>query len=212
MNRFALLPALLLAAAVAVAGFTGLDSSPPPPSGDTDPVAWSLDPAHSEVRFGITHLAISRVTGKFHDYDASVTMDPDDLSSLSVDATVRIESIDTGNEKRDDHLRSADFFDASNHPEMRFVSNEITNVNGNTFQMKGDLMIRGTTKPVVFETELLGTAVDNEGRQRAGFTAATTINRKDFGLTWNRVTEAGGLVVGEDVDITLDIQTIRGDA
>jgi polyisoprenoid-binding protein YceI len=129
-----------------------------------------------------------------------------------VDATVRIESIDTGNEKRDDHLRSPDFFDAPNHPEMRFTSTEITNVNGNTFQMKGDLTIRGTTKPVVFETELLGTAVDNEGRQRAGFTAATTINRKDFGLTWNRVTEAGGLVVGEDVDITLDIQTIRGDA
>jgi polyisoprenoid-binding protein YceI len=129
-----------------------------------------------------------------------------------VDATVRIESIDTGNEKRDDHLRSPDFFDAPNHPEMRFTSTEITNVNGNTFQMKGDLTIRGTTKPVVFETELIGTAVDNEGRQRAGFTAATTINRKDFGLTWNRVTEAGGLVVGEDVDITLDIQTIRGDA
>jgi polyisoprenoid-binding protein YceI len=125
---------------------------------------------------------------------------------------VRIESIDTGNEKRDDHLRSPDFFDAPNHPEMRFTSTEITDINGNTFQMKGDLTIRGTTKPVVFETELLGTAVDNEGRQRAGFTAATTINRKDFGLTWNRVTEAGGLVVGEDVDITLDIQTIRGDA
>jgi len=211
MKHFSVFPALLLAAAVAVAGFTGLDSSTPP-SDDTDPVAWSLDPAHSEVRFGITHLAISRVTGKFHDYDASVTMAPDDLSSLSVDATVRIESIDTGNEKRDDHLRSPDFFDAPNHPEMQFTSTEITNVNGNTFQMKGDLTIRGTTKPVVFEAELLGTAVDNEGRQRAGFTAATTINRKDFGLTWNRVTEAGGLVVGQDVDITLDIQTIRGNA
>lgn len=185
------------------------DASPAPATAPADVATWSLDAAHSEVKFSVRHLAISRVTGHFRSFTADVQMDPNDVTTLQTSATVDIQSVDTGNSDRDDHLRSPDFFHAEEHPEMTFTSTEITNVDGNTFEMKGDLTIKGITKPVVFDTELIGTAVGPQGKPRAAFTATTTINRKEFGLTWNKLTEAGGVIVGEDVEITLDVQTVR---
>lgn len=216
MTTRTFLPAFSLAVLLVVAGFAWPRSAPPeveatPATAATpsDVVSWTLDAAHSEVRFSVRHLAISRVTGHFRSFKAEVAMDPDDVSTLSTSAVVEIPSIDTGNDKRDEHLRSPDFFDASAYPEMTFQSTGVENVDGNAFQLMGDLSIKGTTQPVVFDAELIGTAVGPEGKQRAAFTATTTINRKEFGLTWDKLTEAGGVIVGEDVEITLDVQTVR---
>jgi polyisoprenoid-binding protein YceI len=176
-----------------------------------EPVAWTLDKAHSEVRFRVRHLAISSVTGFFRDFDASVTMTPDDLSTLSASANARIQSIDTGNTDRDDHLRSPDFFDAERFPEMSFESTGVSDVNGDTFTLNGRLTIRDVTRNVSFDGTLIGTAVGPKGKQRAAIAAETVINRKDFGLTWNKLTEAGGVIVGDDVTIELDVQLVRAD-
>jgi len=220
MNRRAL-PVVLLTAVLILGGFALLRSSPDAPRAASEQAApstevspaegveWNLDKAHSEVRFTVTHLAISSVTGFFRDFDATVEMTPDDLSTLTTSATARIASIDTGNDKRDDHLRSDDFFDAETYPEMTFESTGVSDVNGSSFTLNGDLTIKGTTKPVSFETEMVGTAVGPQGNQRAALKAETVINRKDFGLTWDRLTEAGGVIVGEDVTIHLDVQLVR---
>lgn len=212
---------LSVAALVLLAGFVWAGPNTPadPPKADAasdgavaEVVAWNVDKAHSAVSFSVRHLAISRVRGAFHDYTASVEMDPNDISTLQTSATVQVQSIDTENTDRDDHLRSPDFFNAESYPEMRFESTGVSNVDGNTFTLTGDLTIKDVTQSVDFDAELIGTAVDPQGNQRAAFTAETTINRKEFGLSWNKLTEAGGVVVGEDVTITLDIQTIREDA
>ncbi|HHP7239764.1 YceI family protein [Longibacter sp.] len=197
-------------------GFAFLQTNPAASTEEVDirsdePVAWTLDEAHSEVRFRVRHLAISSVTGFFRDFDASVTMTPDDLSTLSASANARIQSIDTGNTDRDDHLRSPDFFDAERFPEMSFESTGVSDVNGEAFTLNGRLTIRDVTRTVSFDGTMIGTAVGPKGKQRAAIAAETVINRKDFGLTWNKLTEAGGVIVGDDVTIELDVQLVRAD-
>lgn len=181
--------------------------APSTPAPAIEPRTFSIDPAHSNVGFKAKHLGILNVNGRFADYDATIKVDPSNLSTLETTATVRIASIDTGVERRDNHLKSADFFDADNHPTMTFVSTGVSNVNGNTFDLNGNLTIRGTTKPVVLKGELVGTAVFM-GKERVALQATGKINRFDYGLQWNTLTEAGGLVVSQDIEIILEIQAV----
>ncbi len=171
--------------------------------------SWSIDKSHSSVGFRVRHLGISYVNGVFTDYDATLQFDPADLSTLKTSATIRVASINTGIERRDNHLRSADFFDAERYPEIRFVSKAVRNLQGNRFQLVGDLTIKGVTKEVVLDVEFLGTAQGMQGEQRAAFTARGTIDRFDFGLQWNRLTEAGGVVVGREVTLLIDLEVVQ---
>lgn len=168
-------------------------------------VAWEIDRAHSEISFKVRHLGISTVRGRFDDFEASFELDPADLSTFRTSARIDANSINTRNERRDNHLRSDDFFDAENHPTLTFESKRVENVEEGRFQVVGDLTIRGTTREVVLDAELVGEA-DMGDTRRVAIEAETTIDRFDYGLHWDRVTEAGGLVVGRDVTIVLEIQ------
>ena len=173
-----------------------------------EPSSWSIDVSHSSISFKVRHLGISNVRGEFLTYDAEILIDGTDLSTLAVDATIETTSIDTGNERRDNHLRSDDFFGAEEFPNMTFTSTGVTEVDGNEFHLAGDLTIRDVTKSIVLEGEFLGTAMMGDS-ERAGFEATATINRKEFNLSWDRLTEAGGFVVGHDVEIILELEVIK---
>jgi polyisoprenoid-binding protein YceI len=172
-------------------------------------VQYTVDPAHSQVLFKVRHLGISTVTGEFKDFEAAFDVDPKDLSTLEAEATIDVSSVDTREEDRDNHLKSADFFDVANHPHIRFVSRKAEVVGANQVKLHGDLTIRGVTKPVVLDAEFGGTVVDGRGRERAAFTAETKVNRKDFGVSWNRALDGGGFVVGEEVTIQIEVEAIR---
>jgi polyisoprenoid-binding protein YceI len=165
---------------------------------------WVLDAAHSEVTFSVRHMMISKVRGTFGVKTATIVVGDNPLDT-KVEATVDVASIDTNDEGRDGHLRSADFFDAETYPTMTFVSTGVRYAKGD-FLVDGDLTIKGVTKPVTFELELGGFGNDLYGNYKAGATAKTVINREDFGLTWNAALETGGVLVGKDVTIELDLQ------
>jgi len=196
-----------LVAAMTLAAFT---AAPPPSDALAIPAGtYMIDKDHTEIGFRVRHLGISSVSGQFRDYDVSLAVEPDAVNSLQTNATIQTGSIDTRNEKRDEHLRSEDFFHAEAHPAITFRSTGVRNVRGNDFELLGDLTIRDVTRPVVLDAELIGTARGPMGNERVAFSAETTINREDYGLTWNRALEAGGVLVGKDVDIRLDVQAIR---
>ncbi len=165
---------------------------------------WVLDPSHSEVTFSVRHMMISKVRGTFGVKSATIIA-PENPLEARVEASVDVASIDTKDEGRDNHLRSADFFDVENHPTLDFVSTGVR-YEGGDFLVDGDLTIRGITKPATFELEFGGFGTDPWGNYKAGATAKTVINREDFGLTWNAALETGGVLVGKDVTITLDLQ------
>lgn len=165
---------------------------------------WTLDPAHSEVGFSVRHMMISKVRGAFGLKSATLVA-PENPLEAKVTASVDVTSLDTKDEGRDNHLRSDDFFDVENHPTMEFVSTGVR-LDGDDFLVDGDLTIRGVTKPVTFEFDFGGFGADPWGNYKAGATAKTVINREDFGLTWNAALETGGVLVGKDVTITLDLQ------
>ncbi len=167
---------------------------------------YSIDPLHSKVGFEIPHLVISSVEGKFNEYEGKIAL-AEKFNQSSVEAKIKIASIDTSVSKRDDHLRSSAFFDANKHPEMTFVSKQIKGT-PKSFKMIGDLTIKGITKKVTFDGQYLGSVVDGYGNQKVAFTAKAKINRKDFGLTWNSMVEAGP-VVGDDVTLSLKIQAAK---
>ncbi len=177
----------------------------------TAPVSrlWTIDAAHTEAAFAVKHLMISTVRGRFSDVQGQVSFDPDDLSTGSVSLTVNVASVDTREAQRDAHLRSADFFDAEKFPALTFTSRRVRNVKGDTFQLVGDLTIKDVTREVTLEVESQGLQTDPWGGERAGFSARTTINRKDFGLGWNVVLETGGILVGEDVKINVDVELVK---
>ena len=165
---------------------------------------WVLDPSHSEVSFSVRHMMISKVRGTF-DVKSGTIVAPENPLGVTVTASADVASINTKDEGRDAHLRSADFFDAENHPTLDFVSTGVRLVDGD-FLVDGDLSMHGVTRPVTFEVEFGGFGTDPWGNYKAGATAKTVINREDFGLTWNAALETGGVLVGKDVTVVLDLQ------
>src|SRR5215208_1228841 len=173
---------------------------------------WTLDASHAEVGFAVRHLMLATVRGRFGSVAGTVTLDEQNPINSTVDVTIDVNSIDTRQEMRDNHLRSADFFDAANHPKMRFVSKRIEgDVNG-IFQLIGDLTIRGTTREVALTVALEGRGRDPWGNERAGFSASGKIKRSEFGLTWNQMLESGGVAVGDEVKLSLDVELVRQQA
>jgi len=170
---------------------------------------WSLDPTHSEVSFKIKHLMISTVTGQFKKIALEGETETDDFNSAKkIEFTADIDSIDTNNEQRDGHLKSADFFNAEVNPQILF-SGKKYEVNGEEGTLTGDLTIAGVTQPVTLNVEFGGIVVDSYGQTKAGFTVTGKISRKDFGLTYNSGTETGGLLLGDDIKINAEIQLVK---
>lgn len=169
-------------------------------------VTWNIDPAHSEVQFKVKHLVISTVSGQFTSFSGGLEAEGDDFSNARAVFEAEIKSISTNNNDRDNHLKSADFFDAENHPKLTFVSTGFSKTGDDTYEVTGDLTIRGNTKPIVLKAEYGGTMVDPYGNTKAGFEVTGKLNRKDFGLEWNGVTETGGIVVGDEVKLLLNLQ------
>ena len=171
---------------------------------------WALDPAHSSVSFSVRHLMVSKVRGQFDDFDAEIVTGADPLAS-SVSATVDLSSIDTGNADRDAHIRSADFFDVDTHPTLSFRSTGVR-PDGDDFVVDGELSLHGVTRPVSLKLEVNGFQHASPfGDVRAGFSASTEINRKDYGIEFNMPLEGGGVVVGDKVQIALEIEAILQD-
>ena len=170
---------------------------------DLTPGTWTIDPSHSELSFTARHLVVAKVRGTFSDFTASVEVGSP-LAGTTVSATVQLASVSTGAEDRDTHLRSGDFFDVENTPEMTFVSTRVTDS-----ALEGDLTIKGITKPVVFDLEFNGVQADPWGNTKAGIEAQTEINRKDWDLTWNAALEGGGVLVSEKIKINLDIELLK---
>lgn len=170
---------------------------------------WSIDPAHSHIEFAVRHLMIATAKGRFSDVKGTVEFDGSDLSAARIDVAIGVASIDTKEERRDAHLRSPEFFDAENHPQMTFKSTRISGDPSGEFEIVGDLTIRGVTKEVKLTAESHGTVRDPWGQDRAGFSATGKINRHDFGLDWNVALEAGGVMVSPEVKITLDIELTK---
>jgi polyisoprenoid-binding protein YceI len=164
---------------------------------------WVIDPAHTEVGFVARHLMVTKVRGQFKDVEGTVTV-ADEPSDSTANVTVKLASVQTGSADRDAHLRSADFFDVENNPEMTFVSTGFT---GDT--LTGDLTIKGVTKPVTFDVDFNGVATDPWGNTKAGFEASAEINRKDWGLEWNVALEGGGVLVSEKIKIHIDVQLLK---
>ncbi|GAA4779291.1 YceI family protein [Microbacterium gilvum] len=168
------------------------------------PGTYNLDPSHSEVGFEVRHMMISKVRGAFAVKEATIVL-PENVLEATVSATADAASLDTKDEGRDQHLRSGDFFDVEAFPKISFQSTGVRHEGGD-FLVDGDLTIKDVTKPVTFELEFGGFGTDPWGNYKAGATATTTINREEFGLTWNAALETGGVLVGKDVKITLDLQ------
>lgn len=173
-------------------------------------VTWKSDPTHSEVQFKVKHLMITTVTGYFQHFNVEAeTEDEQFTSAKKVVFTADVNSINTNNEERDTHLRSPDFFDVATHRDIRFEASDYEKVTEGAYKLHGDLTIRGTTKPVTVNVEFGGIAVDPYGQTKAGFTVSGKINRKDFGLTWNAVTEAGSVVVSDEIRVMAEIQLVK---
>jgi polyisoprenoid-binding protein YceI len=173
--------------------------------------SWQIDPAHSKIGFTVSHLVISEVEGQFKKVDAKLVSINPDFTDSQIEFSADVNSIDTENEDRDKHLKSADFFDAAKHDKIKFVSKSFKKVSGNNYKLTGDLTIKGVTKPVVLDVVYGGTAKDPYGNTKAGFKVTGKVNRKDYGLTWNALTEAGGAVVGDEVNLIgkLELQQIK---
>ena len=168
---------------------------------------WTIDPTHSEVTFKVKHLMISTVTGRFKVFEGQAETETDEFKSAkNIEFRADVKSIDTNNDQRDEHLRSADFFAAEEHPEMVFKAQ---NFDVNSDKVEGELTIRNTTKPVTLDVDFGGVVVDPYGQTKAGLTATGKISRKEFGLTWNAVTEAGSVVVSDDVRLNIEIQLVK---
>jgi polyisoprenoid-binding protein YceI len=170
---------------------------------------WSIDPTHSEVQFKIKHLVISTVTGQFNTFNGSLEAVGDDFSGSKATFEASIDSISTNNADRDGHLKSPDFFDAANFPTLNFESTSFENKGGNNYKISGNFTIKGVTKEVILDAEFGGIMTDPYGNVKAGFEITGKINRKDFGLTWSAVTEAGGIVVSDEVKLALNVQFVK---
>ena len=173
-------------------------------------IKWALDPTHSEITFKIKHLMISNVSGQFTKFTVDAETEGEDFTTAKVSFTADVTSVDTGNEQRDGHLKTDDFFNAEKYPQIKFTATKYELVdNDGSYELYGDLTIRDVTKNVKFDVEFGGVIKDPWGNTRAGFSINGKINRKDFGLKWHAVTEAGGLVASDDVRIHCNIELIE---
>jgi polyisoprenoid-binding protein YceI len=178
-------------------------------TGSAEAATWSIDASHTRVGFKVRHLMVSWVQGEFADVSGTVEYDPAAPAKTSATVTVQMASVDTRDAKRDEHLRSADFFDVAKYPTMSFTSTSVKQGSGQTLQVLGDLTIRGVTRPVTLVVDGLGQPVtDPWGSQRVGATATATINRQDFGVSWNGTLDSGGVVVGDEVQLVIDVQLV----
>lgn len=167
---------------------------------------WKVDPTHTNVGFEIKHMMVSKVRGDFSDLEGTIEGAPKDLENTKINFRIGINSISTNNEERDNHLRSNDFFEAEKYPNMTFESTTIKKVGDNKYELTGNLTIKDVTKETTFDVEYLGEQTNPWGVAVVGFEASTTISRKAFGLTWNQALETGGVLVGDDVKIQIDLQ------
>lgn len=173
---------------------------------------YAIDPHHSSVGFTARHAMISKVRGVFNEVEGSGSYDAANPAASTLNVTIQASSIDTRAEDRDGHLKGEDFFDVEQFPTITFTSTSVEPKGGAEFDVTGDLTIKGVTKPVTFDLELTGTAVDPWGQTRLGLEGSATVNRKDWGLTWNTALEAGGVLVGDKVTLTFEISAVRSEA
>jgi polyisoprenoid-binding protein YceI len=173
---------------------------------------WNIDAAHSGINFSVRHMVVSKVRGRFAKFNGALTLDDGDLTRSVIEATIDASSIDTGTPQRDAHLRSADFLDAERFPELRFRSTRIEKLADERYRVVGALTIRDVTREISLDVESGGRAKDPWGNERVGFVAKASLDRKDFGLHWNQALEAGGVLVGDRVEIELEVQGVRAAA
>ena len=167
---------------------------------------WAIDPTHSEIGFKVKHMMFTNVSGKFGTYDATITTDGDNFDNADIEFSGEINSVDTGNKDRDNHLKSADFFDGENHPKLTFKSTSFAKVDDENYELTGNLNIRGVEKSIKLPVEFSGLMTDPWGNTKVGLNISGKINRKDWGLNWNSALETGGVLVGEDVKLNIELQ------
>jgi polyisoprenoid-binding protein YceI len=170
---------------------------------------WLVDPSHSSIEFSVKHMMIAKVRGAFKEYSASIEADPNDLTTANIDFNVALASVDTRSEDRDNHLRSADFFDVENTPNMTFKSTKIVRTGEGEYELTGDLNLHGVTRSETFAVTFEGQGKDPWGNEKAGFSAEGSIKRSDYNLTWNAALETGGVLVGDQIKIFLEIQAAK---
>jgi len=176
---------------------------------ETNKTKWAIDPYHTEIMFRVKHLVISNITGKFEKFDAGVLTNGDDWNDAQVEFSAEVSSINTGAADRDNHLKSADFFDAVNFPKLIYKSQSFTKSGDNEFLMSGDITIRGTTRPLKMKVEFGGIMKDPWGNIKAGFELTGKLNRREFGLKWSAVSEAGGMVAADEVKLILNVELAK---
>ncbi len=169
---------------------------------------YRLDPAHTRIGFAVRHMMVATVRGRFGEYDGQVTVEDDDPTTAVAEFTIKAHSVDTGQEMRDNHLRSPDFFHAEQFPELRFKSTSVERVEEGRYKVRGDLTIRDQTRPIELDVEVEGPITDPYGNERAGITAQTRINRKDWGLTYGAALETGGAIVADQVRLEIDAELV----
>jgi polyisoprenoid-binding protein YceI len=173
---------------------------------------WNIDPAHSGVSFAVRHMVVSKVRGRFGKIEGTARIDDDDLTRSTLAVTIDAASIDTGVADRDEHLRSADFFDVERFPALTYKSRRVEKTGADTYRVAGDLTIRGVTREVPLDVEYGGRAKDPWGNERSGFAATASVDRKEFGLAWNQVLETGGVLVGDKITIDIEVELVRAAA
>ncbi len=172
---------------------------------------YAIDPVHSRIGFAVRHAMVSKIRGSFDEFDGSGFFDADVPSNSRLQLTIKVDSIDTRNPDRDAHLRTNDFFDMENYPEITFTSTSVEATGDDEFLVTGDLTVRGVTKPVTIDFEHTGAATDPFGNKRVGFEGKTEVNRKDWGINWNATLDAGGVMIGDKVTLEFDVEAIRSD-
>ena len=171
--------------------------------------AWVIDPTHSEIGFKVKHMMFTNVSGKFNAFETTIENEDDNFETSKINFSANVNSVDTNNTDRDNHLRSADFFDAEVFPKISFTSTDIKKLNDAMFEINGELTVKNVTKNIVLEAEYSGLMTDPWGNTKIGLSLAGKINRKDFGLTWNSTLETGGVLVGEEIKLLSEIQLIK---
>jgi polyisoprenoid-binding protein YceI len=170
---------------------------------------WKLDKAHSSVNFSVTHMVVSEVDGSFKDFSAEIKSEKPDFSDLVVSFIIDVNTVFTDNDKRDEHLKSPDFFDGQKFPTITFKSTSIKKISDKKYELEGDLTMHGATKKVKWEVKYNGTMKDPYGNTRAGFKATTSINRKDYGVSWNKTLDAGGVAVSDEVALVVNVELTK---